>query len=106
MVPLLEVDVGPRLGPVLEYDDVVEPERLIDARGADGGTAADQLDLTGAELDEQRVVVRDDAVDDLVEIRQLTPVVGVLLDDDLLFRFPLDELERPGADTARGRTPA
>ena len=69
-------------------------------------SAADELDLTGAELDEQRVVVRDDAVDDPVEVGRLAPVVGELLDDDLLLRLPLDELERPGANRRAADTPA
>jgi len=64
------------LGAALELGDEV------------GGHADDQIDGAGEQLGEPRLVLDDRAVDDPIELDRAAPVVGVLLDDDLLPPLP------------------
>src|SRR4051794_41087444 len=83
---------------MLKDSDILEAKGLIESCCANGGRAADQLNLAGLKLDKKRVFVRNDAIDNLVELGRFTPIIGKFLDDDLLLGFPLHKLERAGAN--------
>ena len=76
------------------------PSAFIDAQRAERARADGHLDLTRTQLHELGVVVGQEVDDHLVQMHRRAPVVRVLVEHDLLFRRPLGELHRSGADEA------
>ena len=83
MRPHLLQDID--LGAALELADEV------------GGHAHDDVDGAGEELGQPRLVLHDRAVDDAIDVDGPVPVVGVLLEHDLLAALPARVAEGAGA---------
>ena len=73
----------------------------LDAVERRGGQVPGEVELVRLQLRRQRVLVRDDLVDDLGDLRLAQKVVGVGCEPHLIAALPRDELVRAAADRGR-----
>src|SRR5215204_2909296 len=95
---MLEIEMGPTWRRMLEDRNSVDAKRFVNAQRAKRARPNGHLDFASTQLHQLRAVIGNEADDDLVELRGLSPVIGEFLQHDLLFWCPLDELHRTGTD--------
>src|SRR5918998_781730 len=99
---LLGVEVEALVAEARHLGDLVLAA-LLQALEVHEGDGVYKVELAALEVLVLDVLVVDAVVDDLVELGlAVPPVVGVLLDGDVVPAHPLDELERAGADRLLG----